>query len=133
LQEGIDGKGEKITRGTWSVTLMEEHILRVSEDRVLRRIFGPKREEVTGEWRRLHDELHNLHASPNIIRVIKTRRMIWAGQVARMKDMRNAYKILVGKPEGKNHLEDLHVDGMTALETLSEKQGEEFLHQLSDC
>jgi hypothetical protein len=77
----------------------------VSENRVLRRIFGPKREEVTGEWRKLHnEELHNLHCSPNIIRKIKSRRMTWAGHVARMGEKRNAYRILVGKPEGKRSL-----------------------------
>jgi hypothetical protein len=69
---------------TWSLTLREEHRLRVSENRVLRRIFGPKREE-EGSWRTLHnDKLHNLYFSPNIVRVIKSRRMRWAGHVARM-------------------------------------------------
>jgi hypothetical protein len=90
---------------TWSLTLREEHRLRVFENRVLRRIFGPKREEVTGEWRKLHnEELHNLYSSPNIIRMIKSRRMRWAGQVARMGEKRNAYRILVGKPEGRRPL-----------------------------
>jgi hypothetical protein len=70
---------------TWSVTLREEHRLRVFENRVLRRIFGPKRDEVMGEWRRLHnEELDDLYSSPNIIRVIKSRRMRWTGHVARM-------------------------------------------------
>jgi len=68
-------------------------------------MFGPKREEGVGGWRRLHNEkLHNLHASPNIIRVIKSKRMRWAGHVAWMKEMRNAYVILVGKPAGKGPL-----------------------------
>jgi hypothetical protein len=68
---------------TWSVTLREEYRLRVFENRVLRRIFGPKRDEATGEWRRLHnEELYDLYSSPNIIRVIKSRRMRWAGHVA---------------------------------------------------
>jgi hypothetical protein len=68
--------------GTWSLTLMEEHKLRVFEGRVLRRIFGLKRDGVTGEWRNLHDEeLHNLYSSPSIIRIIKSRRMRWAGHV----------------------------------------------------
>jgi hypothetical protein len=72
---------------------------------VLRRIFGPKRDEVTGGWKKLHnDELHNLYSSPSIIRMIKSRTMKWAGHLARMGGKRNAYKILVGKPEGKRPL-----------------------------
>jgi hypothetical protein len=68
---------------TWSLTLREEHRLRVSENRVLRRIFGPKRNEVTGEWRKLYNkEFHDLYSSPSIIRIIKSRRMRWAGNVA---------------------------------------------------
>jgi hypothetical protein len=74
----------------------------VFENRVLRRIFGPKRDEVTGDCRKLHnEELHNLYSLPNIIRMIKLRRMRWAGHVARMGEKRNAYRILMGKPEGK--------------------------------
>jgi hypothetical protein len=69
---------------TLSLTLREEHRLRMFENRVLRRIFGPKRDEVTGEWRTLHEELRNLYSSPSIIRIIKSRRMRWAGHVARM-------------------------------------------------
>jgi hypothetical protein len=85
---------------TWSLTLREEHRLRV-----LRRIFGPMRGEVMGGWRELHnEELHNLYSSPNIIRIIKSRRMRWAGHVARIGEKRNAYRILVGKPEGKRPL-----------------------------
>jgi hypothetical protein len=69
---------------------------------VLRRIFGPKRDEVTGEWRKLHnEELRDLYSSPSIIKIIKSRRMRWAGHVARMLEKRNAYRLLVGKPEGK--------------------------------
>jgi hypothetical protein len=84
--------------------LGEEHRLRVFENRVLRRIFGPKREE-DGSWRKLHnDELHDLYSSPNIVRVIKSRRMRWAGHVARMGEGRNAYRVLVGRPEGKRPL-----------------------------
>jgi hypothetical protein len=75
--------------------------MRVFENRVLR-IFGPKRDEVTGDWRKLHnEELHNLYSSPNIIRMFKSRKMRRAGHVARMGETRNAYRILVGKPEGK--------------------------------
>jgi hypothetical protein len=85
--------------------LREEHRLRVFENRVLRRIFGPKRDEVTGEWRKLHNgELHNLYSPPDIIRQIKSRRMRWAGHVARMGEGRNVYRVLVGKPEGKRPL-----------------------------
>jgi hypothetical protein len=93
---------------TWSLTLMEEHRLRVFENRVLRGIFVPRRDEVTGEWRKLHSgELHNLYSSPDIIKQIKSRRMRWAGHVARMRGGRNMYKVLVGKPEGKRPLERL--------------------------
>jgi hypothetical protein len=77
----------------------------VFENRVLRGIFGPKRAEVTGEWRKLHSgELHNLYSSPDIIRQTKSRRMRWAGHVARMGEGRNVYRVLVGKPEGKRPL-----------------------------
>jgi hypothetical protein len=80
--------------------LREECRLRVFENRVLRRIFGPKRDEVTEEWRRLHKkELYALYSSPNIIRVIKSRRLRWAGHVARMGERRGAYRILVETPE----------------------------------
>jgi hypothetical protein len=84
--------------------LREEHRLRVFENRVLRRIFGPKREE-DGSWRKLHnDEIRNLYFSPNIVRVIKARRMSWAGHVARMGEGRGVYRVLVGRPEGKRPL-----------------------------
>jgi hypothetical protein len=81
--------------------LGEEHRLRVFENRVLRKIFGPKRES-DGLWRKLrNDELHSLYPSPNIVRVIKSRRMRWAGYVARMGEGRDVYRVLVGKPKGK--------------------------------
>jgi hypothetical protein len=88
-----------------SLTLREEHKLRVFENRVLRRIFGRKRNEVIGEWRKLHnEELRDLYSSPSIIRIIKSRRMRWAGHLARIGEKRNAYRLLVGKPEGKRPL-----------------------------
>jgi hypothetical protein len=75
------------------------------ENRVLRRIFGPRRDEVTGEWRKLHnEELLDLYSSPSIIRIMKSRRMRWAGHVARISENRKAYRLLVGKPEGKRPL-----------------------------
>jgi hypothetical protein len=84
--------------------LGEEHRLRVFENTVLRRIFGPKREE-DGSWRKLHnDELQILYSSPNIVRVIKSRRIKWAGHVARMGEGRGVYRVLVGRPEGKRPL-----------------------------
>ncbi|KAJ4448478.1 hypothetical protein ANN_10494 [Periplaneta americana] len=87
---------------TWTLTLREEHRLRVFENKVLRKIFGAKRDEVTGEWRKLHNaELHALYSSPEIIRNIKSRRFRWTGHVARMGESRNAYRVSVGRPEGK--------------------------------
>jgi hypothetical protein len=89
---------------TWSLTLREEHVLRVFENRMLRRIFGLKRDEVTGGWRKLHnEELHGLYSSPGIVRVIKTG-MRWAGHVSHMGEVRGAYNILVGRPEGRRPL-----------------------------
>ena len=91
--------------GTWSLTLREEHRLRVFENRVLRRIFGLKRDGITEEWRKLHyEELNDLHSSPNIERVIKWRRMRWAGHVERKEEGRVVHKVLVAKPEGKRPL-----------------------------
>jgi len=85
--------------------LREEHRLRVFENRVLRKIYVPKRDEVTGECRKLHnEELNDLYSSPNIIGVIKSRRMRWAGNVAHMGQRRGACRVLVGKPEGKKLL-----------------------------
>jgi hypothetical protein len=89
---------------TWPLALREEHRLRVFENRVLRRIFGPKR-EVNGSWRKLHnDELYNPYSSPNIVRVIKSRRLRWAGHVTCMAEGRGVYRVLVGKTEGKRPL-----------------------------
>jgi hypothetical protein len=85
--------------------LREERRLRVFENRVLRIIFGPKRDEVTGEWRQLHnEELNDLYCSPSVVKVIKFRRVRWVGHVARMGDRRGVYRILVGNPEGKRAL-----------------------------
>ena len=86
--------------------MREEHRLRVFENKVLRKIFGAEREmNVTGEWRKLHNaELHALYSSPNIIRNLKSRRLIWAGHVARMEQFRNSYRVLVGKPNSKRPL-----------------------------
>jgi len=89
----------------WSLTLREERKLRVFDKMVLRRIFGPRRDEETREWRRLHnEELSDLYSSPNIVRVIKSRRMRWAGHVARMGEERGVYRVLLGKPEGRRPL-----------------------------
>jgi len=90
---------------TWSLTLREERRLRVFDNKVLRRIFGPRRDEVTGDWRILHnEEINVLYSSPNIVRVIKLRRMRWAGHVARMDEKREVYRVLVRNPEGKRPL-----------------------------
>jgi hypothetical protein len=90
-----------------NVSVLElPHRLRVFGNRVLRGIFGPKRDEVRGEWRKLHSgELHNLYSSPDIIRQIKSRRMRWAGHVASKGEGRNLYRVLMGKSEGKKTLE----------------------------
>ena len=90
---------------TWSLTLREKFRLRFFEDKVLRKIFGPRRNEVTGEWRRLHnEELLALYFSTNIIRVMKSRKKRWAGHVACMGDTRGSYRALVGKPEKRRSL-----------------------------
>ena len=90
---------------TWSLRFREERRLRVFENGVLRRIFGPRKDEVTGEYRKLHnEELNDLYSSPNIVRVIKSRRMGWAGDVARMGEERSVSGVLVGKPDGRRPL-----------------------------
>jgi hypothetical protein len=87
------------------LTLREERRLRVFENRVLRRVFGRKRDEVMGEWRKLHnEELNDLYSLPNIVRVVRPRRMRWAGHVARMGEDRGVHKVLVGRPKGKRPL-----------------------------
>jgi len=89
----------------FKMTLREERRLRVFENRVLRRIFGPKRDEVTGVWRKLHnEELSDLYSLLNIVRVVKSRRMRWAGHMARLGQGRGVYRVLVGRPEGKRPL-----------------------------
>ena len=90
---------------TRSLTLREERKLRVFENKVLRRVFGPKMDEVTGEWRKLHNvELSDLYSLPNIVRVVKSRRMRWEEHVARRGEGRGVHRVLVGKPEGKRPL-----------------------------
>jgi len=89
----------------WALTLREELRQRVFKNWVLRRVFGPKRDEVTGEWRKLHnEELNGLYCSPDIVQVIKWRRMRWTGHIACMGERRSVYRVLVGKPEGKRPL-----------------------------
>jgi hypothetical protein len=101
---------------------------------VLRRIFGPKRDETTGEWRKLQSgELHNLYSSTDIIRQIKSRRLRWAGHVARIGEGRNVYRVLVGKPGGKYHLKDQGVDGrMGSKWTLGRLAGVEWIQLAQD-
>jgi hypothetical protein len=100
---------------TWSLTLREEHKLRILENRVLRRIFGPKM-EVDRSFRKFHnDEHHNLYSSPDIIRVIKSWRVRWAGHVSRMGEGRGVYRFWLGSPKVRDHWEDLGVGGMITL------------------
>ena len=95
--------------------LRVERRLRVFENRVMRRVFEPKRDEVTGEWRKLHNkELRDLYSLPNIVRGVKSR-MRWAGHVARMGEGRGVHRVLVGKPKEKSHWGDPDIDGRTIL------------------
>jgi len=104
------------------LTLREERKLRVFENRVLRKIFGPRSDEVTGEWRRLHnEELNELYTSPNILPVIKSRRMRWAGHVARMDEERGYIESWWGNRSEGDHWEDLGVDGRIILEWISRR------------
>ena len=101
---------------TWSLTLREQRRLRLFENRLLRRIFGPKRNELKGEWRKVHnEELSDLYSSRNIVRVIKPRRMRWVGYVARMGERSGVHMVLVGKPEGKSPLGRPRLDGRIIL------------------
>jgi hypothetical protein len=107
---------------TWSVTLRKGSKLRVMEDRVLRRIFGPKRDEGTEEWRRLHnEELYDTYSSPNIIRIIKSRRTRWAGHVARMERGETHTGLWWGSPRERDHVEGLGVDGWIILKWFFKK------------
>ena len=107
---------------TWSLTLREERKLRVFENMVLRKIFGPRRDKVTGEWRRLHnEELNDLYCSPNIVRVIKLRRMRWAGHVARMGEERGCTGFWWGNRREGDHWGDLGIDGRIILGWISRR------------
>ena len=107
---------------TWSLTLREERKPRVFENMVLRRMFGPRRDEVTGEWRRLHnEELNDLYFSPNIVRVIKSRRITWAGHVARMSEERWCIGSWWGNRREGDHWGDLGVDGWIILGWISRR------------
>jgi hypothetical protein len=102
--------------------LREERSLRVFENRVLRKVFGPKRDEVTEEWRKLHkEELNDLYSIPNIVRVVKSRRMRWAGHVARMGEDSGVHRVLVGNPEERGHWGDKDVDGRIILRWIFRK------------
>jgi len=107
---------------TWSLTLKEECSLRMSENRVLRRIFGPKKDKVTREWRKLHnEELNDLYSSSNIVLVIKSRRMRWAGHVAHMGERRGVYRFWWGNLSERDHLGDPGIDGRIILRWIFKK------------
>jgi len=106
----------------WSLILREKRKVRVFENMVLRRIFGPRRDEVTGGWSRLHnEELSDLYYTPKIVRVIKTRRMRWAGHVTRMGEERDAYRVWRGNRRERDHWGDLGVDGWIILGWISRR------------
>ena len=107
---------------TWSLTLREERRLREFENRVLRRVSGPKWDEVTGEWRKLHrEELRDLYSLTNIVRVVKSRIMRWVGHVARMGEGRGVHRVLVGNPRERGQWEDPGVDGRIILNWIFRK------------
>jgi hypothetical protein len=109
----------------WSLTLTEEHRLRMFENRVLKKIFGPNREEVTGEWGKLHnEELCHLYSSPNMMLVSNSRRMRWTGHMARMGERRGAYRVLMGRPVGRRPLERPRNRGEAILKWIFKKQNE---------
>jgi hypothetical protein len=112
---------------TWSLTVRKGCRLRVFENRVLRRMFGPKKDEVTGEWRRLHnEELCALYFSPNTMQVIKLRRLRWAGHVARVGESTGACTVLTAKPYRRNHLKDPDLDGRIILQCTLKKWNEDI-------
>jgi len=107
---------------TWSLILREERRMMVFRNRVLRRIFGPKKDKLRGEWRKLHiEELNDLYSSPNIVRVIKSRSMRWAGHVARVGERKGVHRVLMGKPEGKRALGSPSVDWRIILRRIFRK------------
>jgi hypothetical protein len=107
---------------TWSLTLRDERRLRMFENRVLRKVFGPKRDEVTGEWRKLHnEELSDLYSLPIIVRVVKSRKMRWAGHVARMGEGKGVHRVLVGNLRERDHWGDPDIDGRTILRWIFRK------------
>jgi len=107
---------------TWSLTLKEERRLRVFENRVLRKVFGPKRDEVTGEWKKLHnEELSDLYSLPNIVRVVKPRRMRWAGHVARMRQGKGCTGFWWGNLRERDHWGDTDADGRIILRWILRK------------